>query len=310
MRRKGFCAVSAAYAPKLRCAKHKLYIDLARGGCYNHGMDNARLEIEAKKLGFTRAFFVAPPRYGAETAEKSLDDHIIFDASALPFDVACMLVWAYLPYPAGERIPPYYINSNLSYHAAVALARLLEAEGVSCRRAELPVKSLLYDNNIAIPLKSSLAAIPPYGTRFAVQCLLLASDDNNPFRTEEYSVTSPGYCRTCRICEAACPAHAIHDGAMHVTECMRFYMDDADYPDWVYEKQTTHIGCEVCQQVCPYNAKLPLARPTEEQREAFDLERLADGDTKAARLLVGKNMTGRGKLQKEALNFLNRDKQN
>ena len=93
-------------------------------------MDNAGLKTEAKRRGFAEAYFVAPPRYGAETAEKSLDDHIIFDASDLPYDVACVLVRAYSPYPAGERIPPYYINSNLSYHAAAALAKELEAEGV------------------------------------------------------------------------------------------------------------------------------------------------------------------------------------
>ena len=260
-------------------------------------------------LGFAAAYFVAPPRYGAELAAKTRDDHIIFDASELPYDVACILVWAYSPYPAGERIPSYYVNSNLSYHAAVALAKRLEEAGVACRRAELPVKSMLYDNRIAIPLKSSLAAIPPFGTRIAVQSLLLASDVENSFMIKEYSVEDPAYCSTCRRCEAACPARAIHDGSMHVEECMRFYMDSADYPDWVYERQSTHVGCEVCQQVCPYNARLPFASPTDEQREAFDLARLAEGDTKAARLIVGKNMTGRGKLQKEAISFINRDKE-
>lgn len=261
----------------------------------------------ALELGFARAYFVAPPCYGAEVAELTRDEHIIFDASGLPYDTACLLVWAYAPYPAGERIPPYYVNSNLSYHAAVALAKSLEAAGVCVRRAELPVKSLLYDNRIAVPLKSSLAAIPPLGTRFAVQSLLIASDENNRFAPESYSVESQDYCRACRRCESACPARAIHDGKMHVTECMRYYMDGADYPDWVYEKQTTHIGCEVCQQVCPYNAHLPIVEPSPEIREAFGLDRLAEGDTKAARLIVGKNMTGRGKLQKEALNFISRD---
>lgn len=270
-------------------------------------MNDRELEKRAKELGFERAYFVAPPEYGAELEEQSLDGHIIFNASGSPFNVACILVWAYSPYPAGERIPPYYINSNKAYHASVKLARELEAAGVSCQRAELPVKSLLYDNDIAIPLKSSLAAIPPYGTRFAVQCILLASDENDPFEIEKYSVASPGLCRACARCENACPAKAIHDGKMHVKECMRYYMDGADYPDWVYKLQTTHVGCEICQQVCPYNAKLPLTSPTDEERAAFDLARLADGDTKAARLLVGKNMTGRGKLQKEAVNFLKRD---
>lgn len=264
----------------------------------------------AVELGFASAYFVAPPRYGAELAAKTRDEHIIFDVGTEPYDVACILVWAYSPYPEGERIPAYYINSNKAYHASAALAKRLAELGVNCRRAELPVKSLLFDNGIGIPLKSSLAAIPPYGTRIAVQCLLLACDEENRFAAEQYSAEAADLCSVCTRCEKACPAHAIHDGSMHVTECMRFYMDDADYPDWVYEKQTTHIGCEVCQQVCPYNAKLPFAQPTEEMREAYSLPRLAAGDTKAARLLVGKNMTGRGKLQKEALNFIKRDGEN
>ena len=272
-------------------------------------MDNRSLENIARELGFAKAYFVAPPRYGEEVAAQTRDDHIIFNTDGMPYDVACILVWAYSPYAAGERIPSYYINSNLAYHASVALAKSLAADGVSAVRAELPVKSMLFDNSIALPLKSSLAAIPPYGTRIAVQCLLLASDDNNPFETESYSVASPHFCLSCKRCESACPAHAIHADGMRVTECMRFYMDEADYPDWVYEKQTTHIGCEVCQQVCPYNARLPIAAPTDEMRQAYALDRLAEGDTKAARLLVGKNMTGRGKLQKEAQNFIKRAEQ-
>ena len=282
-------------------------LDLGPSCCYNQAMNNSELEIEAKKLGFARAFFVAPPRYGSEVASLTRDEHIVFNVGDASFTAACLLVWAYKPYPAGERIPSYYINSNLSYHASVTLAKTLESMGICVKRTELPVKSLLFDNHIGIRLKSSLAAIPPYGTRFAVQGLLLASDKNNRFEPEQYSVVPLNLCRTCKICENACPAHAIHPEGMRVTECMRYYMDEADYPDWVYERQTTHIGCEVCQQVCPYNARLPFAEPTGEMREAFALERLAEGDTKSARIMVGKNMTGRGKLQKEAINFINRD---
>ncbi len=273
-------------------------------------MNNEGIRKLALSHGFAEAYFVEPPRYKDEELIKSAEDRsIIWDASALPYDAAAILVWAYAPYAASERIPSYYINSNAAYHSAAAMARELEAMGVSAKRAELPVKSLLFDSGVAIPLKSSLAAIPPYGTRMAIQCMLLASDGGNAFKAESYIRPQGRLCNTCRSCEKACPAGAISEDGLNVKKCMRYYMDGADYPDWVYKIQTTHVGCEVCQQVCPYNAKLCIAEPPPEAREAYDLERLASGDTKAARLLVGKNMTGNGKLQKEAVNFLNRDKE-
>ena len=86
-------------------------------------------------------------------------------------------------------------------------------------------------------------------------------------------------------------------------------MDGADYPDWVYGIQRTHMGCEVCQAVCPRNAGIAPVEPPAEIGRAFELERLAEGDTKPARLLVGKNFTRRGKLQKEAINFISRNKE-
>ena len=285
-------------------------LDLSRSRRYNYSMDNEALRQLAFSHGFAAAYFTEPPRYrDEELIKNSRDGHIIWDASSLPFDVACILVRAYAPYGPAERIPSYYINSNRSYHEAVALAKELESMGVSCRRAELPVKSLLFDNDIAIPLKSSLAAIPPYGTRIAVQCMLLASSEEHRFAPEEYSIAVERLCDTCQRCRNACPAGAITENGYEVTRCMRYYMDGADYPDWVYKIQRTHIGCEVCQQVCPYNAALGFGEPSKEEREAYDLERLAAGDTKAARLLVGKNMTGNGKLQREAVNFINREKE-
>ena len=125
-----------------------------------------------------------------------------------------------------------------------------------------------------------------------------------PFTPEEYSVGQDDLCSRCRACEIACPAHAIGEGGYDVNKCMRFYMDGADYPDWVCDIQTKHLGCEVCQDVCPRNAGVGFAEPSDEIRAAFDLDRLASGDAKAARLLVGKNITGHGKLTKEAERFL------
>ena len=263
-------------------------------------MDNETLKRLARSLGFKEVFLLPPPELPAHDDEP----HIVWNTADLPWvKAAALLVWAYRPYPKEERIPSYYINSNLSYHASVALAKRLETEGASVLRCEVPIKQLAVKYGVGIPLKSSLIAVPPFGTRIAFQSMLLGE----PFCPEEYSCGEKSFCDTCRACENACPAHAITADGYDVNKCMRHYMDGADYPDWVYGIQRTHLGCEVCQQVCPMNAALGFDEPTDEMREAFELTRLASGDAKAARLLVGKNITGHGKLTKEALNFLSRD---
>lgn len=275
------------------------YVDVRQAYCYNHGMDNSFIKKLAYDNGFAACFMLPPP----DEAVHDDEPNIVWNAKEYPWvRASALLVWAYKPYPAGERIPSYYINSNLSYHASVAIAKALQSEGVECLRAEIPIKQMAVKYGIAEPLRSSLVSVPPFGTRMAFQSMLLGE----PFKDEEYGKPKPSQCGACRACINACPAHAISEKGLDVEKCMRFYMDRADYPDWVYDIQTTHLGCEVCQQVCPRNAHVPKTLPSDEIREAFDLDSLASGNTKKARLLVGKNMTGNGKLTKEAVGFKNR----
>ncbi|MBO6060900.1 MAG: 4Fe-4S dicluster domain-containing protein [Clostridia bacterium] len=270
-------------------------------------MNNEELRQRAYSHGFERAYFLPAPAFPKHEDEP----HILWDASEYEGAVSLLLVRAYSPYPRGERIPAYYISSNASYHAAVALARELEAEGVNILRRELPIKQLCVKYGVGELCRSSLIALPGLGTRVVFQSALVRGGE---FRAEEYHAegysSAPSFsCENCRACISACPAGAISEDGLDVKKCMRYYMDGADYPEWVYSVQSTHMGCEVCQAVCPRNAHIPLASPTEEERAAFELSRLAEGDTKEARLLVGKNFTGRGKLQKEALHFLGREKE-
>ncbi|MCR5808324.1 MAG: hypothetical protein K6G56_02040 [Clostridiales bacterium] len=263
-------------------------------------MTNDELKKAAYDLGFARAYILPPPDF------KPLEsrERIVWNTDDFPMARASLLlVRAYTPFAEDERIPAYYVNSNLSYHASVALAKKLEAEGLFCLRCELPIKQLAVKYGIGVQVKSSLVAIPPFGTRMAFQSMLLGE----PFTPEEYPKVCDSLCASCKKCEQACPAHAISEKGLDVTKCMRYYMDGADYPEWVYGIQKTHMGCEICQAVCPRNAAVGFAEPSEELVRAFDINALAEGNTKPARLLVGKNFTGRGKLQKEALKFLERD---
>jgi epoxyqueuosine reductase QueG len=71
-------------------------------------------------------------------------------------------------------------------------------------------------------------------------------------------------------------------------------------PDWVMEKMTCLLGCEVCQDVCPLNRFIRPRPVSSAEAEAFDLGKLIAGDIKPALALVGKNMKKGGKLTAQA----------
>lgn len=253
----------------------------------------------AKKHGFQRVFFLAPEEF-----EFSENPHrLVLDAKAeFPFVSAiAVLIRAYQPFNKDELIPAYYLASNEAYFAMKALLAELNGIGIRAEKAEIPLKAALEKARIGVELKNSLRLIPPYGTRTVM--MSIAVSDIAPL---EYALDLPSPCKSCRACAAACPAHAIGE-RLNLSKCMRLRMETALHDDFVRDNQRTYIGCEICQYACPMNARLEKSAPTEAHREAFRLEALLRGETKSARALVGKNMTGGGRLTAEALAFAARD---
>ena len=71
-------------------------------------------------------------------------------------------------------------------------------------------------------------------------------------------------------------------------------------PEWVMEKLTCLLGCEVCQNVCPLNHFMKPRPMTQAEAEAFALDKLIAGDLKSALSIIGKNMKKGGKLMAQA----------
>ena len=84
---------------------------------------------------------------------------------------------------------------------------------------------------------------------------------------------------------------------------------NSGYTEEIWQKQQTFLGCEICQSVCPKNARLKKLPVPDDTAEAFELRRLIAGNAKAARIIAGKNITGNGRLTMEAIAFAAREGQ-
>ncbi len=254
----------------------------------------------ALEHGFKRVFFLAPEKF--ELSDNP--HHLVTDVRAeFPFaSSVAALIHPYAPFEEGERIPPYYLASNKAYHGMKAFIKELNALGIRAEKAEIPIRPALLRANIGAALRTGFISIPPFGTRMVL--LSIAVSRLAPL---DYDIPVRPLCAACKSCISACPAKAISESGVDFSLCHRAFMETAAHPDHIRDRQSTYIGCEVCQRCCPMNAALEAEKPSPEVREAFDTERLIRGDAAAARALVGKNMTSNGKLTAEAIAFAARD---
>jgi epoxyqueuosine reductase len=107
-------------------------------------------------------------------------------------------------------------------------------------------------------------------------------------------------CGTCTRCIDACPTGAILDaGVLDSTQCLSYATIElrSSIPEPLRSAMGSHIyGCDVCQEVCPYNRPAPSSHDHEWQPRAgldapllIDLWRRSDRDLTA--LVKGSAMT-------------------
>lgn len=259
--------------------------------------------------GFSDVRFLSPAVLDQwhEAAEfHGTHENMPYDIPAAYPNAECviLLIKAYAPFEGGCKVPPFYIAYNAGYFAQKAVAEEIRALGAYCEDVFIPVRALCLNAGIGSQGKNGLLSIEPFGTRIAL--FTLVSNICEPLsyipNTEESECPE-----NCRACAEACPGNAIGEHGLYVEKCIRKHMGTALHPEFAADSQTTYIGCEICQQVCPRNSQVAPVRIDPETDDAFDMQKLIRGDTKAARKLVGKNITGGGKLTAEAINFAARE---
>ncbi|MBQ9832162.1 MAG: hypothetical protein IJO48_00335 [Clostridia bacterium] len=263
----------------------------------------------SNEYGFAETFFVPPAaldtwRKDADAA--GLENVALFDdvkSAYIKAKTVVLLIYPYSPFESDERISAYYIASNTAYHAAKEVIAAIKEKGFYAETARIPLRAYFAQNGIGKVSKNGLLRYAHYGSRIILSAIATDAAEPCEFVPKETKVCADD----CENCIKACPVNALDGGKIEQRKCMRYYMDDVPYPDFVLQNMEQYMGCEICMHACRENAKLLKRKPTEEEKAAFDAERLAGGDDACARKLVGKNFTKRSKLMYEAKNFLERN---
>lgn len=117
----------------------------------------------------------------------------------------------------------------------------------------------------------------------------------------ELDVDAPALdlCGTCTRCLDACPTRAlVAPGVLDSNRCLSYLTIEhrGDLPSGASQWVGTHVyGCDVCQEVCPWNATAPVAAdPAWQPRPAWDRRSIADlltmSDRDLAQALEGSAM--------------------
>jgi epoxyqueuosine reductase len=91
----------------------------------------------------------------------------------------------------------------------------------------------------------------------------------------EYDRPAFDQCGTCTLCIEACPTKAIvAPGVLDSNRCISYLTIEhrGDLPEEFRDAIGTHVyGCDICQEVCPWNATPPISNdPAWQPRQAWD----------------------------------------
>lgn len=197
----------------------------------------------AKELGFIDAKFVS-------VTANEIDSRL---AASLKKEPSCALVLFY-PYGATPKASPgqialsnYYPASHSAYMYAKKMAGRIVEQNIQCVHAPNVDLKTLAGRSGGYKLRNHLYAHLKYGSFVTLQALLFFED----FELDEGVLIEAPLCASCKRCVSACPTNAI--GADTGAMCLRARMGKNPMEEGVRPMVFQLLGCEICQEVCPYN---------------------------------------------------------
>ena len=181
--------------------------------------------------------------------------------------------------PAGYAfIDRYYVASNHIYFVKKQLVTELRSAGFETLDCPYPYKHLAAAAGFGSPLRSTLIAHPKYGTRFAMEVLGVKgvyAEEIDETILKAHPPVHP-FCEKCGKCIAVCPQKALSESGIEPEKCTRSRQEKCEFPT---EESSRNMGanlwgCDLCQRVCPLNAKLPETPMTDEEKALFSFDAL------------------------------------
>jgi epoxyqueuosine reductase len=193
------------------------------------------------------------------------------------------------PYEATEALPASqgkgriakYIWSGLDYHDVIhpklkQLCKIVSQQSPQSKARGVVDTAPLMEREIAKEAglgwqgKNTLLLNKHKGSYFFLACILCNID----LPSDESHQTS--HCGTCRACLDACPTEAFPSpGVLDATRCISYLTIEHRSPipaplregigDWLF-------GCDICQEVCPWNRKPTREASRIEQSESSKSE--------------------------------------
>lgn len=144
-----------------------------------------------------------------------------------------------------------------------------ENPGIECYAGvdsrPLAERSLALKAGIGFRGKNTMVIKPGLGSYFFIGVILT----NHSF---ENDVPLNWNCGNCRLCLNACPTQALSDYSLNATKCISYKTIEQKNPLTQEDLKKTQgwiFGCDICQEVCPYNrGRTPLTDWKEFQPEA------------------------------------------
>lgn len=185
--------------------------------------------------------------------------HIVFMLPYLPFK----------NYPANcARIDAFYIASNTLYKRVKEIEKILADKGFEIVKNHLQLKKVAEQGGLGSILNNQLLVNKQYGSRTTLQAISVR---------EKYPFIANGsvdkkICNSCHKCDDFCPNKALNNGSFVRENCLRHKQDlHLQYFEFMAGRV---LGCEECQNACPYNARVIAVDMPQDVAQVFDYKNL------------------------------------
>ncbi len=114
--------------------------------------------------------------------------------------------------------------------------------------SSLKEKTCAYLAGLGLIGSNSLLINEKYGSYLAIGIVITDQEFN-----EYDEPIEDDYCKDCNRCIKACPNQALSDNSLDKGKCLSYLNQSksTDYP--LFDKMKYLYGCDICQDVCPYN---------------------------------------------------------